>query len=291
MSSADGAALWVLGYGSLMSVHGLGPHAPLARDVWPARVAARRAFAKPTSRGTVAMDLVEVQTAAITASRDGSSAGFGGVLLLVDATESAALAKREAYPLPCWRRLLEAAGARGLAALLLDLARGTGGDVVAYRRALREVAGPCDLEAYHYVPHPVVTDAEPALVFVSPACGETGDAACDSVKALTPALRPCRLDRLYADGARGLAERFDRAAQEAYVDKCLRATAHGLDLSDLLGEGLGLDDPTARLLAGWRADPTVLEGERAALRALVPALRDSRAYARRFPAGPTSLVA
>ncbi len=288
------SGLWVLGYGSLMSAHGLGPQAPLVRDAWPARVGGRRAFAKPTSRGTVAMDLVELPRATVGATRAGGDPDrgdrFGGLLLLVDAAASHALARREAYPEAAWRRLLEAAGARGLAALLLDLARGTGDDVLAYRRALREVAGPCDLEAYHYLPHPVVTDAEPAVVFVSPACGETGDPACDSVKASTPALRPCRLDRLYADGARGLAGRFDAAAQASYVDKCLRAVAHGLDVSDLMGDGLTLDDPTASLLAAWRADAAVLEGERAALRALVPALRDPAAYARRFPSAPAVLV-
>ncbi len=286
----SGDHLWVLGYGSLMSAHGLGPQAPLVRDAWPARVAATRAFAKPTSRGTVAMDLVGQPRATVSATRASHGDGFGGLLLLVDARESAPLARREAYPEAGWRRLVDAAGARGLAALLLDLARGAGDDVLAYRRALREVAGPCELEAYHYLPHPVATDAEPAVVFVCPAAGETGDPARDSIKAAAPALRPSRLDRLYADGPRGLGGAFDAAAQALYVDKCLRARAHGLDLDDLLGEGPALDDPTARLLAAWRADPAPLEAERAALRALVPSLRAPGAYARRFPAASATIA-
>ena len=126
------------------------------------------------------------------------------MLLLLDASATLPLARREGYPEPGWRRLLDAAGARGLPALLLDLARGTGDDPLAYRRALREVAGPSDLEAYHYVPHPVVTDAEPALCFVAPDRGETGDPACGAAKAATPQLRPLRLDRLYADAPRAM---------------------------------------------------------------------------------------
>lgn len=280
--------LWVLGYGSLMSAHGLGPQAPLVRDAWPARLAARRAFAKPTSRGTVAMDLVDLPRATLAASRRQEAPGVGALLLLVDATESAALARREAYPERAWRRLLEAAGARGLAALLLELARGAGDDVVAYRRALREVAGPSDLPASHYLPHPLTTDDEPAVVFVAPACGETGDPACESIKASAPALAPSLLDRLFERGPRGLGERFDERGQATYVEKCLRAMAHGLDLADLLGAGLDAHDPSARLLATWVADPALLEAERQALRAAVPALRGPGAYARRF--GPLGVL-
>lgn len=279
------AAFWVLGYGSLMSARGIGPQADAVLDLWPARAAGRRWFAKPTTRtGAICMD-VEAERATLearlVATGDALPEGpsFGAMLLRVDARETLPLARREGYPEPAWRRLLDAAGARGLPALLLDLARGTGDDVLAYRRALREVAGPSDLDRYHYLPHPVATNGEPALAFVAPACGETGDPACESAKDAAPALRPTLLDRLYrAPAFAG----FAPAAQEGYVEKCLLAQAHGIDTSDLLGDGLVGDDPTARLLARWRAEPALLEAEREALRALVPALRDPAAYARRF---------
>lgn len=275
------AGLWVLAYGSLMSAHGLGAEAALVRDAWPARAAGRRAFAKPAlGRGLLAMDLVAPARATLEATRgdapaaEGEGEGFDAMLLRLDAAASPALARREGYPAACWARLLAAAGARGLPALLLDLARGTGDDVLAYRRALRAVAGPGDLDAYHYVPHPVVTRGEPAVVFVAPAPGETGDPARDSAKAACPGLRPALLDRLFEEGARALGARFDASAQGAYVERCLRAAAHGLDLGDLAGEGAAAPRPEA----------PALEAEREALRALVPALRDAGAYARRFPA-------
>jgi hypothetical protein len=274
------SGLWVLGYGSLMSAKGLAPQAAAVRDAWPARLAARRRFGKPTTRtGVVALDL-DCPRATLDARRGHDGDGIGAALLLLDPAQSQPLAKREGYPEPAWRRLLDAAGVRGLPALLLDLARGTGDDPLAYRRALREVAGPSDLDAYHYLPHPVATDGEPALAFVAPDVGCTGDARCDSAKVVAPRLVPALLDRLHA--AREQWPGFDPLAQALYVEKCLLATAHGIDVSDLLGDGLLQDDPTARLLAGWRIDPSPLEAEREALRAMVPPLADPQAYARRF---------
>ncbi|MCO5170060.1 MAG: hypothetical protein M9894_27305 [Planctomycetes bacterium] len=262
-----------------MTAHGLGAEAALVLDAWPARVSGRRAFAKPAlGRGLLAMDVVAPPRATLEARRDDAGDGFGAMLLWIDAGASAALARREGYSPACWARLLAAAGPRGLPALLLDLARGTGDDLLAYRRALRAVAGPLDQDAYHYVPHPVVTCAEPALAFVAPDPGQTGDPGRDSAKAACPALRPALLDRLDDEGPRALPGRFDPAAQAAYVERCLRAAAHGLDVGDLLGDGLRLDARTARLPAAER-----LEEERGALRALVAPLRDPRAYARRFP--------
>lgn len=277
-------SFWVLGYGSLMSARGIGPQAGAVLDLWPARATGRRSFAKLTQRtGAICMDVdapratLEARLAS-DAGLDPDAPSFGAMLLRVDAAQTLPLAKREGYPEPAWRRLLDAAGARGLPALLLDLARGTGDDVLAYRRALREVAGPSDLDVYHYLPHPVATTAEPALAFVAPACGETGDPACDSAKRHAPDLGRTLLDRLYQTKLAG----FVPEAQEAYVEKCLLAQAHGIDVSDLLGDGLVEGDPTARLFARWRAEPALLEAEREALRALVPALRSRDAYARRF---------
>jgi hypothetical protein len=281
-----------------MSAFGIGPQAGAVRDLWPARAAGSRAFAKPTpARGTIAMDLASAKDpprATFEARRGvdapGDGPSFGALLLRFDASATLPLARREGYPEPAWRRLLDAAGPRGLPALLLDLARGTGDDVVAYRRALREVAGPSDLDAYHYLPHPVLTDAEPALCFVAPERGETGDPTCGAAKAATPHLRPLRLDRLYAEAPRVMSA-FSAEAQATYVDKCLRAAAHGLCVRDLLGDGLLEGDPTARMFAAWRADPSVLEAEREALRALVPGIRDRAAYARRFPQAGAPLLA
>lgn len=288
--------VWVLGYGSLMSWTGLGAQRDLVRDAWPARVVARRAFDKPAITGMIAMDLMAPARATLRGRRDQPGVGdealgpgpvIGAMLLHLQADGTTPLAKREGYPEPAWRRLLELAGARGLGHLLLDVARATGDDPLAYRRALRELAGPSDLDCYHYVPHPVdLGDEEPAVAFVAPARGASGDLGCDSAKAHYPGQRPLLLHELYRAGPQVLPGLFDPERQRVYVEKCYLGHAHGIDVTDLHGGPLHDDDPTARMLESWRRAPRLLHDEQEAFRSLVRAFADRDVYAARFHRAP-----
>lgn len=266
-----------VGYGSLMSAEGLGANLGGVADARRARLGSQRGFAKPAQRGgCLAMDVATGRATLATSEGE----GFGCLLLSVRVEATGALARREGYPRSCWARLVAAAGAAGPAAFLLELARGCGDDVLDYRRALWGVTGPTPLEACHYVPHPVETGAEPAIVFVSPNAGETGDPTRPSAKAPYPSLRPVPLGDVLE--AAPLFPELDVDRQLRYVELCLLSAAHGVWLGDLL-EGLGADHPVRGMLKAWRRDPRPLRAERDALRR-VPALRSATEYARRFPA-------
>jgi hypothetical protein len=266
----------VIGYGSLTSARGLGRSLAGVEGCWPVRVEARRRFGKPPQgRCYLAMDLHDLPAAVLRAERidlrspSGHTAGgaaFHGLLLAVGPDEAVQLARREGYPPRCWERVCAAAGPRGPAAFLLDLAHAVGDDVLDYRRALREVAGPTPLDAYHYLPHPVDTDREPALIYVPPEPGRTGDAAVDSRKAILPGEVVLGvLDTLFEVGGLAFGAAFDAARQQHYVELCLLGAAHGLDVSDLLGQ-LSPTDPTTELLARWRSDLDQLREEQRGLR-------------------------
>jgi hypothetical protein len=156
--------VWILGYGSLMSWTGLGPQREIVRDAWPARIVAQRAFDKPAVTGMIAMDLLAPPRATLRGMRDEPGASearlgvgaaaprpevlgpgrsgpaapapsrpcvIGAMLLHMELEGTTPLARREGYPEPAWRRLVEVAGARGLGPLLADVARATGDDVLA----------------------------------------------------------------------------------------------------------------------------------------------------------------
>lgn len=273
-AAGPAGALRVVGYGSLMSRRGLGPLLPGVRAARPVQLGATRWFAKPARAGAVlAMDIRPSHGATLRARRlaappDGPPAPLAGgaavapgaptapalapalargpwceaLLLELDVAAAPDLAMREGLPPDGWVRLARAAGGP-VAPWLLALARAAGDDVLAYRRALRAAAGPLDRDGtVHYLPHPVALEddpgAGPALVFVAPDPGETGGPEGSS-KAPFPALRPCRLDRLFGHGPAALGPRFDPAGQRDYVDKCLAGRDDfGLDLGDLAGDRL-----------------------------------------------------
>jgi len=302
----------VLGYGSLMSAKGLGPQAPAVLDMWPARLAAWRTFDKPADTGFIAMDLVAPRRATLHARRatsadtrevdqtlevaagttttpalrPDSGRAIGAALVLFDAAGTTALAKREGYCTGNWDRLVAAAGERGLGAFLLDLARTNADDPLGYRRALAEVAGPAELDCFHYLPHPVETDGDPAVAFIAPEPGRTGDPRVDSVKLRWPSSYPVRLHELHRAGTRILEGGYDAERQHGYVEKCCLAMAHGIDVSDLFAGPLCPNDRSSSLLAGWRSDPTAWREEQAALRAVVRTVASVEAYRKRFPAAP-----
>lgn len=277
----------VVGYGSLASARGLGRHARGVQDGWLVAVEGARRFAKPAQRRTcLAMDLEPGHAAALEGRRVAAAdpppaAGFEGLLLVYEAGETHDVARREGYPPRLWERLLERAGPRGLAAFLLELAEEAGGEPVAYRAALREASGPYELPVYHYVPHPVRTPEGPAVIFVAPEPGQTGDPARESCKASLPDYRPGLLDCVYQGARAAYALEEDDGVQAGYVEVCLLAAAHGTSVRDLKGAGVDPADPTGSLLASWRADPSPLERERQALRALIPSWREDHRHRER----------
>ncbi len=125
-----------LGYGSLQSARGLGRQLEGLRDVRPQSLGVRRFFQKPAQRsGCLAMDL-ELEEASLKTSLEvpEGSTRAEGLLLEVADEQVPALVRREGYAPACWERVVQAAGVRGPAAFLLDLARGKdvphlGGDV------------------------------------------------------------------------------------------------------------------------------------------------------------------
>jgi hypothetical protein len=282
--------VFTVGYGSLTSARGLGRHGRGIQDGWLVRLhGVRRRFAKPSQRSAcLAMDLEPGHGAILDAERvhahdpPGRGQAFEGLLLVYAAAETPDVARREGYAPALWERLRERAGPAGLAAFLLDLAQQAGDDVVAYRRALRDAAGPNPLQAYHYLPHPVRTPEGPAVIFVAPEPGQTGDPERDSAKAALRAYRPGRLDRVYQGARAAFAERAHEAdaAQTRYVELCLLGAAHGIRVRDLVDSGPLRGCPTAALLDRWRQDPAPLTEERDALRALIPTWRDDAHHAR-----------
>ncbi len=291
----------LVGHGSLMSARGLGEALAAtldARLLWIE--GAPRGFHKPVQRGgCLAMDVA--LTAAAARGRTCRPAapspavagelGFEGVLLSVEGEATALVARREGYPPDAWERLRLLAGEAGIEALLLRLAEEeAGGDALAYRRALRALAGKGErfADTCHYLPHPVVTDRGPAVIFVAPGPDATGDER-PSCRAPYPALERTLLDRVFEHGPAAYA-RFDGERQRHYAEVCLLAAAHGVHVGDLLGGALAADHPLASLLAGWRADPSPLAAERSALRQ-IPALATGAAYAARFPASLDAALA
>ncbi|RMG16953.1 MAG: hypothetical protein D6731_04980 [Planctomycetota bacterium] len=251
-----------------------------ARPLW---LQARRAFAKPAQRsGCLAMDLALGAPVLEAGARapDGEAPRCQGLVLTVAADAAPRLARREGYPAGCWERLVAWARPRTLAEALLELAEASG-DLLAYRRELAARAGAYPLEQVHYLPHPVrVAGEAPAVVFVAPAPRRTGVPEAESIKADYPRLRPLGLEEVFRC-APEVYPPFAPDRQARYVELCLRAAAHGVWVGDLVRGPLDAAHPTAALLRRWRARPTALEEERAALRQAVPALRGG-GYAERF---------
>jgi len=265
----------IVGHGSLTSAAGLAATLPHVERAWICRLETRRGFGKPPKgRAYLATDVATAGRAVLRGARvepgaaPGAS-GFEGLAVEVGPATALAVAIREGYPEPCWRRLADAAGPRGPAALLLELAREAGDDALVYRRRLHEVAGPTTMSAYHYLPHPVDLgpDAEPALTYVGPEVGETGDpGATESCKTILPAgFAPVTLAGLWDVTRAAFGAEFQHERQLRYAKLVLLAAAHGLDVSDLGHDGPAAA-PVRALIRSWTADRVPLEVERRALR-------------------------
>lgn len=159
---------------------------------------------------------------------------------------------REGYRAEACLALAEQARAAGrtLPAHLWATLEAAGRDQVAYRRALAAALG---YASPHYIPHPVATAGEPAIVFLPP--GEEGSGRDDVVpvrvqSAMTRVLTVREVWRMKPN-----VEQLD------YIAMALLAEVHGLALVDLYGD-LGNDRPLFNRVRARLAEDAAAEPER-----------------------------
>jgi len=234
--------LLVIGYGSLLSGYGLlaerrgGGSKLIARDAFAVRLTnARRGFAKPSSHGHyLAMDLEPVSCGEpIIAHADLNGAGgIGAVGLVFDREWAALIARREEYDSAKFLELIARADAAGvvLGDFLLDIARRTDFDLLAYRVELCRMLG---YTSHGYIFHPVpLADGRVAIAAIGSGYDGSGD----------PAVRSKRneygMDRLLSMGEAMEVRSFelDRAGQAGYFAECVLGGMHGLAVDDVMAE-------------------------------------------------------
>ncbi len=239
--------LLVIGYGSLLSGYGLlaerrgGSSKLLARDAFAVRLHnARRGFAKPSTHGHyLAMDLEPVRRgepivahAGVDGTDKNGAGGIGAVGLVFDREWAALIARREEYDSAKFLELLalaDGAGA-GLGEFLLEIARRTDFDLLAYRVELRKLLG---YTSPGYIFHPVpLRDGRVAIAAIGSGYEGSGD----------PAVRSRRnelgMDRLLSmrEAMEVRSFELDRAGQAGYFAECVLGGMHGLAVDDLMSE-------------------------------------------------------
>jgi hypothetical protein len=239
--------LLLIGYGSLLSGYGLlaerrgGSSRLLARDAFAVRLGnARRGFAKPSSHGHyLAMDLEPVRRGepiVAHAGVDGTDkiggGGIGAVGLVFDRKWAALIARREEYDSAKFLELLALADAADvrLGKFLLEIARRTDFDLLAYRVELRKLVG---YTSPGYIFHPVpLADGRVAIAAIGSGYEGSGD----------PAVRSRRnelgMDRLLSmrEAMEVRSFELDRAGQAGYFAECVLGGMHGLAVDDLMME-------------------------------------------------------
>ncbi|SRR5579875_111434 len=253
--------LLVVGYGSLLSGHGLltvrrnGKSRLLALDAFPIAIRnARRGLAKPTQHGRyLAMDLEPVDGHAPILARAGREPGSGeiGALGLVFERKWAPrLAAREEYDPGKFLELIALADRAGmeLGQFLLGIAAAADFDLLAYRTALAKLIG---YTSPGYIFHPLpLDDGRIAIVAIGSGFNGSGDPAVRSRRAMSGIDRLMTLEE---------ALKFDRleidpAGQLGYFLECILGGAHGIFVGDLISGLNGSKDLLAPLLAQVLAD-------------------------------------
>lgn len=234
----------VVGYGSLLSGYGLlaerrgGASRLVARDVLPISIHnARRGLAKPSSHGKyLAMDIEPVDRALpIRASSAAGDEGIGGLLLTFDRECAPLIARREEYDPDAFTRLIGIADRAGLplGEFLMEIARGTNFDLLAYRIALRTML---DYTSPGYIFHPIEIDGgRVAIIAIGSGFDGSGDSKVVSRR------QQYKMDRLLTldESIRTELPGFDRAGQIGYYAECVLGGLHGVDVDDLATQ---LDD-------------------------------------------------
>jgi hypothetical protein len=238
--------LLVIGYGSLLSGYGLlaerrgGGSKLIARDAFAVRLGnARRGLAKPSSHGHyLAMDLEPVRRGEPIVARAGVDGddGIGAVGLVFDREWAALIARREEYDPAKFLELIALADAAGaaLGEFLLEIARRTGFDLLAYRVELRKLLA---YTSPGYIFHPVpLTDGRVAIAAIGSGYEGSGD---DAVRSRRNELG---MDRLLTmrEAMEVRSFEIDPEGQAGYVAECVLGGMHGLAVDDLMAE-LDLD--------------------------------------------------
>src|SRR5277367_201595 len=229
----------VVGYGSLLSGYGLlaerrgGASRLVARDVHPVVIHnARRGLAKPSSHGKyLAMDIEPIERSApISASiaAEDSANGIGGLLLTFARDCAPLIARREEYDPDAFERLIAIAERAGkpLGEYLLEIARETNFDLLAYRSALRAML---DYTSSGYIFHPIeIDDGRVAIIAIGSGFEGSGDPGIPSRR------QEFGIDRLLSIGESMRVEfpGFDRCGQIGYCAECILGGLHGVDVGD-----------------------------------------------------------
>jgi hypothetical protein len=230
----------VIGYGSLLSGYGLlaerrgGASKLVARDAHPVSIHnARRGLAKPSSHGKyLAMDIepalrgLPITASIAAANREG---GIGGLLLTFDREYAPMIARREEYDADAFERLIGLADRAGksIGDFLIEIARATKFDLLAYRVALREMLG---YTSRGYIFHPVeLDDGRVAIIAIGSGFEGSGDPAIVSRR------QEFGMDRLLSleESVRLEFAGFDRDGQIGYFAECVLGGLHGIDVNDL----------------------------------------------------------
>jgi len=253
------------GYGLLSERRG-GASRLIALDAFPVRLLnARRGLAKPTSHGRyLAMDLEPVEPAAPivaatsyfrASSRHGGAdahsafpatsangighasaaaangGGIGALGLVFDREAAPLIARREEYDADKLNELLDLAdrGGMPLGAFLLTIARDAGFNLLAYRRALRQLIG---YTSPGYIFHPVpMDDGRVAITAIGSGFDGSGDPMVESKRSRFGMAHLLTLKEALTLPAFDM----DPDGQVGYYIECLLGGCHGLDVGDLVG--------------------------------------------------------
>jgi hypothetical protein len=243
LSSEPNRTLLVVGYGSLLSGYGMlaerrgGGSRLVARDAFPVTLTnARRGLAKPSSHGRyLAMDLEPVrpdEPIVASTSRDDGAGRIGALGLVFDREWAALISRREEYCPEKFLELVALADRAGkpLGEFLLEIAERTKFNLLAYRRALREML---DYTSHGYIFHPVpLKDGRVAIAAIGSGYEGSGDPdvrskrneyGMDRVLKLAEALKVRTLD-------------LDHDGQIGYFVECILGGMHGVGVGDLMEE-------------------------------------------------------
>jgi hypothetical protein len=272
----------------LLSGCGLNRTPLVARDVYPVSIHnARRGLAKWSSHGCyLAMDIEPVDRAApISASKGLDGAGIGGLLLSFDRTDARKIAQREDYKADAFERLIGLADRAGmpLGEYLMEIARGTNFDLLAYRielRALLEYTSP------GYIFHPVaIDDGRVAIIAIGSGFEGSGDPSVISRR------RQFGMERLLSleESLRVELPGFDRAGQIGYYAECILGGLHGVDVADLAPR-FDPDESWTRELAAHLRPIAIGERERFLEATSIDAARYGERFSTRRTPGLATLL-
>ncbi|HLH77733.1 MAG TPA: hypothetical protein VKV28_13095 [Candidatus Binataceae bacterium] len=252
--------LLIVGYGSLLSGHGLltvrrqGKSRLYARQAFPLTLTnARRGLAKPTSHGHyLAMDIEPLDPTRPIQARHGRRSAaneFGALGLEFERRWARDLARREEYDPDVFEELIARADRAGqtVGEYLLAIARASGFEPLAYRRALAQRIG---YTSPGYIFHPLpLDDGQVALIAIGSGFEGSGDPAVPSRRQQAVIANLMTLPQaMKFTGAVSI----DPASQLGYFVECLLGGMHGLWVSDLLAgleEAPELRSALSRVLA------------------------------------------